>query len=174
MGQGQGGRNRAAEHSAWAQQGLTFSLFLRAFKMSLLFSLALLLSACGSGERQIGIPPEAQSTIDAVTADITAERDEKVYQEAAEEWRKASTLDETKEFFQALRARLGNVKSRTFHMARGEENVGGERAGRALTIQYQTAFERSEGMETFTLVERDGRYLLARYFVNSVALNSNK
>ena len=131
---------------------------------------ALFSTACNKSEKQLGIPPGAQATIDAVTADIAAAQDEKIYNEAAQEWRQASTLDETKEFFKTLRTKLGNVKSRAFHMARGEQNTGGAEPGRSFIVQYQTSFERAEGMETFTLVERQGRWLLARYFVNSDAL----
>jgi len=37
-------------------------------------------------------------------------------------------------------------------------------------VVYQTSFERGEGMETFTLIERNGQWRLARYFVTSMAL----
>ncbi|MBV9959883.1 MAG: DUF4019 domain-containing protein [Acidobacteria bacterium] len=131
------------------------------FILSLLF-----LSACHRTEKQVGIPPGVQATIDAVTADIAAGEDEKIYREAAEEWRQDSTLDATREFFKSLRTRLGQIKGRAFHMARGEQKNGVQ----SYIVQYQTTFERAEGMETFTLVERDGRWLLARYFVNSNAL----
>jgi hypothetical protein len=132
----------------------------------LLVLIALFSSACHRNEKQLGVPPGVQATIDAVTADIAAEQDEKIYREAAEEWRQAATLDETKEFFKTLRTRLGSVKGRAFHSARGEQKSGVQ----SYIVQYQTTFERAEGMETFTLVERDGRWLLARYFVNSNAL----
>jgi hypothetical protein len=118
----------------------------------------------------MGIPDLAQATIDTVTEDIAAGNDEKIYQEAADEWRQASTLEETKEFFKTLRTKLGKVKNRVFHMARGEQNAGGLKAGQSYAVQYQTAFEHADGMETFTLVERNGRWLLARYFVNSETL----
>ncbi|MBV9210075.1 MAG: DUF4019 domain-containing protein [Acidobacteria bacterium] len=131
---------------------------------------ALCFTACNRSEKQLGLPPGAQATIDSVTADINAGEDEKIYREAAEEWRAAATLDQTREFFKTLRTKLGGVKSRAFHMARGEQNMGGSNAGQSYIVQYQTAFERGEGMETFTLVERQGRWLLARYFVNSDAL----
>jgi hypothetical protein len=131
---------------------------------------ALFSTACNPSQRQLGIPPGAQATIDSMTADIAAGQDEKIYNEAAEEWRQASTLDQTKEFFKTLRTKLGNVKSRAFHMARGEQNTGSAQPGQSFIVQYQTTFERAEGMETFTLVERQGRWLLARYFVNSDAL----
>jgi hypothetical protein len=37
-------------------------------------------------------------------------------------------------------------------------------------VIYQTSFERGEGMETFTLVDRGGAWQLAKYFVSSTAL----
>lgn len=128
------------------------------------------LASCTPTQKQIGIPAEVQATIDTVSEDIAAGNDEKIYQEAADEWREASTLEQTKEFFKALRAKPGKVKSRVFHMARGEQNAGGLKGGQTYVVQYQTTFEQAEGMETFTLVERNGRWLLARYFVNSEAL----
>lgn len=136
----------------------------------ILLAVLVSLSSCAPSQKQIGIPPEAQTTIDAVSADIDAGNDEKIYQDAADEWRQASTPEQTKEFFKTLRTKLGAVKSRVFHMARGEQNEGGVKTGQSYVVQYQTSFERGEGMETFTLVERDGRWQLARYFVNSEAL----
>lgn len=127
-------------------------------------------ASCSTTQKQIGIPAEAQATIDAVSEDIAAGNDDKIYQEAADEWRHASTLEQSREFFKTLRTKLGKVKSRVFHMARGEQNTSGLSGGQSYVVQYQTSFEQGTGMETFTLVERNGRWLLARYFVNSEAL----
>ncbi len=140
------------------------------FCLPLFLPLLILLASCAANQKQVGIPPAAQTTIDTVADDITNAREEKIYTEAAEEWRQASTLEQTKEFFKTLRTKLGSVKSRTFHTARIEQNTGGAKPMQTLTVQYQTAFERGNGMETFTLVEREGRWQLARYFVNSDAL----
>lgn len=123
-----------------------------------------------SNVRNTGVPPAAQAAIDAFSADVAAERYEKIYKEAAEEWRKRTTVEQTKEFFAKLRERLGGVKTRTSQTVRDQESVGGEIPGHSLMVIYETAFERDAGMETFTLVERDGRWLLAGYFVNSIAL----
>jgi hypothetical protein len=128
------------------------------------------LAACTPARKQMGIPDQVQASIDAVTEDIADGNDEKIYQEAADEWRRASTLEQTKEFFKTLKTKLGKVKSRVFHVARGEQNTGGLNTGQTYVVQYQTAFENADGMETFTLVERNGRWLMARYFVNSEAL----
>ena len=51
-----------------------------------------------------------------------------------------------------------------------QQNSGGPLKGRAYIVAYRTKFQNGEGMETFTLVEREGHWLLARYFVNSTAL----
>jgi hypothetical protein len=127
--------------------------------------------ACNPDTRQPGgIPPEAQATIDAVSEDIDEGRYEKIYNEASEEWRRTATLEQSNEIFTRLKTRLGQVKGRTYQTAREEQSSGGEVPGHSLTVRYYTTFERGEGMETFTLVERDGRWLLARYFVNSDAL----
>lgn len=132
--------------------------------------LLLSLAGCKTGQKRIGIAPEAQAAIDAISADISAGRDEKVYNEAAPEWRLASTLEQTANSFRNLRERLGGVKTRNFHTARVEQESGGASRAQVLVVQYQTTFERGEGMETFTLIERDNSWRLARYAVNSDAL----
>lgn len=116
------------------------------------------------------MPQEAQAVIDAFSKDVAEERYEKIHNDAAEEWRQTTTAEQSKEFFKILKEKLGGVKIRTPQTVRDQNNTGGELPGRSIVVIYQTTFERAEGMETFTLVERDGRWLLARYFVNSSAL----
>ena len=91
----------------------------RFFLMSLIVSLALLSSACGEGVRRSGIPEGAQSVLDASIEDIDAGRYEKLYYEAADEWRKDATLDESKATFQKLQDKLGKVRVRGM-MGEGE------------------------------------------------------
>ncbi len=116
------------------------------------------------------MPPQAQAVMDAFSKDAAEGRYEKIYEEAAEEWRRTATVDESKEFFKTLKEKLGSIRVRTLQTVRDQNNTGGEVPGHSLVVIYQTAFERAEGMETFTLVEREGRWLLAGYFVNSSAL----
>ena len=137
---------------------------------ALLFALGALAAACGLDERRSGMPPEAQAVIDRVTEDIAAGRDDKLYREAAEEWRRAATPDESRAATARVRERLGRIEGRTLYAGTEREGPGGDLPGHTLVITYQTKFERGTGMETFTLVERDGRWLLARYAVNSDAL----
>ncbi len=127
--------------------------------------------ACNVGQqRQSGIPDAAQATIDTVTANIEAARDDMIYREAAEEWRRTATPEQSKATFETLRLKLGKIKERARKTVHEEEKTAGERAGHRLVIRYDTKFERGDAMETFTLVERDGRWLLAGYMVNSDAL----
>jgi hypothetical protein len=130
----------------------------------------LLLAACSIDERRSSIPPGAQAVIERVTDDIAAGRDDKLYDEAAEEWRRAAAPAQNKEMLERLRTRLGKVESRSFLRGREQQSAGGDLPGHSLVVSYQTTFEHAEGMETFTLVERDGRWLLARYAVSSDAL----
>jgi hypothetical protein len=123
-------------------------------------------TGCALKASRSGIPPQAQAVIDTATNDMAEGRYEKIYQEAAEEWRRATTIEESNATFKTLKDRLGGVKSRSFHSATEEDST----AQHSFVIIYKTTFERADGMETFTLVERDDRWSLARYFVNSDAL----
>lgn len=143
----------------------------RRFSLSLLFLFAsLAFSACNVGERQSGIPPAAQATIETVTRDISEEHYEKIYTEAAEEWRREATLGQSNNTFSTLKTKLGNVRGRTLLTGKQQQNTNNGTASNSLVLRFNTTFERGEGMETFTLLERDGRWLLAGYSVNSNAL----
>ena len=137
-------------------------------------SVALLVSlpglACTTNRGSASIPPEVESTIRSLSDEIAAERYEKIYNEASELWRQDATLEQSAAAFKTLRTKLGLVESRMLQSATEQQNSGGPLKGRAYIVTYRTKFQNSEGMETFTLVERDGRWLLARYFVNSTAL----
>jgi hypothetical protein len=138
-------------------------------RVSLFCSLALI-AGCTLQASRKGIPPEAQAAIDETSNDIAGSRYEKIYNESAEEWRQATTLEQSNATFEVLKTKLGGVKSRAFHSATEQQNSSGTLPGHSFVITYTTTFDRGEGMETFTLIERDGRWRLARYFVNSDVL----
>jgi hypothetical protein len=69
-----------------------------------------------------------------------------------------------------LHTKLGKVESRSLNSAAEQQNSGGALKGHVFILSYETNFEHGAGMETFTLIEENGRWLLARYFVNSTAL----
>ena len=132
-----------------------------------LLTLLVFVLACNTGTHRTGIPAAAQSTLDSALEDIDAGRYEKLYNEAADEWRHESTLDQAKATFKTLRDKLGSVRTRDLQSAREEQTDTAPVAGHSLTAIYQTSFERGTGMETVTLLEHGGRWYLARYFVTS-------
>jgi len=129
-----------------------------------------LCGGCGEGARRTGIPAGAQSVLETAIEDIDAGRYEKLYEEAADEWRRDATLDQSKATFRTLHDRLGNVRTRSFETAREEQTGTAPIPGHSLVVLYQTSFERGDGIETFTLIERGGRWYLAKYYVTSTAL----
>jgi len=150
---------------------LSFSISLPSFSIvSLFLSVSLFGVACATNQGARSIPPEVESTISTIGEEIAAERYDKVYNEASDLWRNTSSLEESTATFKTLRTKLGPVESRTLQSATEQQNSGGPLKGRAYIVNYRTKFQNGEGMETFTLVERDGGWLLARYFVNSTAL----
>ena len=131
---------------------------------------AVICLSCAAHQERRGLPPEVESTINSLSDEIAAERYEKIYSEASELWRQDTTLEQSIATFKTLRAKLGPLENRTLQSATEQENSGGPLKGRAFIVSHRSKFQNGEGMETFTLVERNGRWLLARYFVNSTAL----
>ena len=150
------------------------SVATRRLVLTPLYPLILLLvffstSCAVTGEKRT-IPPEVESAIAEIGEDIAAERYEKIYNEASELWRKDASLEQSVSTLKTLREKLGTVDNRTLQSATAQENSGGPLKGNAYIVTYRTKFQNGEGMETFTLVQRDGRWQLARYLVNSTAL----
>ena len=83
-----------------------------------------------------------------VQDDIDAGRYEKLYNDAAPEWRADAGIYDSKATLQRLRDKLGKPGVRDQQTAR-EEDTG---TGHTVIVIYQTSFERGEAMETFTLV----------------------
>jgi|SRR5580765_345534 len=131
---------------------------------------AILFSACNIGARRSGIPVGAQAALDSAIEDIDAGRYDEVYQQASDEWRSQSTLDQSKATLQMLRDKLGRAHTRSIQTAREEQTGTAPVAGHSVTVIYQTTFDRGDGMETFTLVEHGGRWALAKYYVSSSGL----
>ncbi len=129
-----------------------------------------LLSGCAAKPDRGGIPAEVEAVIGTVSDDIAQERYDKVYEEASDLWKNDATLEQSNEVLKTLHSKLGKVESRAPHSAIEQDNSGGPLKGNAFIVTYQTKFERGEAMETFTLTKQNGRWLLARYLVNSTAL----
>ena len=146
----------------------TRDLYLSAFLIVLLPVLTV--SACRNEVDRARAPREVQEVVDSVGEQIAQERYEQIYNESSDLWKKDATLEQSNEVFKTLRTKLGKVDSRSLHSATEQQNSGGVLKGHVFILSYETRFERGAGMETFTLIEDNGRWLLARYFVNSTAL----
>ena len=139
--------------------------------ITLVTSLLLVFSiACRQEVRRSRIPDEAQTVLDTAIQDIDAGRYEKLYNDAGDEWRKDSTLEESKATLQRLHDKLGRMQVRNLDIAREEQTGTAPIAGHSLVAIYQTQFERGDAMETVTLIEHGGKWYLAKYLVTSTAL----
>ena len=136
----------------------------------ILFVSILTIWACRQEAQRGRVPTEVQEVVTNVGDHVAQERYEQIYNESSDLWRKEVTLEQSNEVFKTLRTKLGKVESRSLHSATEQQNSSGVLKGHIFILTYQTRFERGEGMETFTLIEENGRWLLARYFVNSTAL----
>jgi len=146
------------------QEGRTF--FVRALPLFLMIALA----GCNGSVRRSGIPSAAQTALQAAIDDIDAGRYDKLYQEASDEWRNQSSLEASNATLQKMRDKLGNARTRTQQTAREEQTSTAPVAGHSVTVIYETSFDHGEGIETFTLLERGGRWALAKYYVSSSGL----
>ena len=140
-----------------------------AFYCLLPSAICLLLASCAVDERR-DIPATAQTTVERVTEDIAAGRDEKVYMEAAPEWRAQVSAEENARILARVRERLGRVESRALHKGTEQQSASPPLSGHALELFYSTRFERGNATERFTLLERGGEWLLAGYTVTSDVL----
>ena len=136
----------------------------------ILFVSMLTISGCGQEAQRGRVPSEVQEVVTNVGDLMAQERYEEIHNESSDLWRKEVTLEQSNEVFKTLRTKLGKVESRSLHSATEQQNSSGVLKGHVYILAYQTRFERGEGMETFTLIEENGRWLLARYFVNSTNL----
>lgn len=131
---------------------------------------SLIVAACRQDAGGGRVPSEVQEVVTSVGENIAQERYEQIYSESSDLWKKDATLEQSNEVFKTLRTKLGKVETRALHSATEQQNSGGVLKGHVYILTYQTHFERGDGMETFTLIEENGRWRLARYFVNSTAL----
>jgi len=116
------------------------------------------------------VPAEVEEVVANIGSNIDQERFDQIYNDSSDLWKKDVTLDQSNEVFKTLRTKLGKVENRSLHSAAEQQNSGGPLKGHAFILSYETRFERGNGMETFTLMEQDGQWRLARYLVNSTDL----
>ena len=165
----EGKSKKARGESADALRAQNFYSASRLFLTCALCLVPFYLAGCAVDELR-GVPAGAQAAVERVTEDVAAGRDAKVYEEAADEWRATVSAEESARALARVRDRLGRVESRALHRGREQQSAPAPLSGHTLELVYETRFERGTGMERFTLVERGGDWLLARYSVSSDAL----
>ena len=126
--------------------------------------------ACGISNQRERVPSEVEEVVANIGNNLDQERYEQIYNESSNLWKQSVTLEQSNDVFKTLRTKLGKVESRSLNSANEQQNSGGPLKGHAFILSYETRFERGSGMETFTLIEENGRWLLARYLVNSTDL----
>ena len=129
----------------------------------------LMLTACGQGVQRGRVPAEVEEVVASIGDQIAQERYDQIYNDSSELWKRDATPEKSEEVFKTMRQKLGKVETRSLHSATEQENASGVLKGHVYILTYSTRFESGEGMETFTLIEENGRWRLARYFVNSTA-----
>src|SRR5437588_880297 len=130
----------------------------RSVFISFAVTLLVFFFSCSEGGRRHGIPAGAQTTLETAIQDIDAGRYEKLYNQAADEWRKDTTIEESKATFQRLHDKLGQARVRNLETAREEQTGTAPIPGHSLVVIYQTSFDRGDAMETFTLIEHGGNW----------------
>ena len=126
--------------------------------------------ACGVNNQGQRVPAEVEEVVASIGSNLDQERYDQIYLESSDLWKRDVTLEQSNEVFKTLHSKLGKVESRSLHSAAEQQNSGGQLKGHVFILSYETRFERGSGMETFTLIEQNGRWLLARYLVNSTDL----
>ena len=133
-------------------------------------SLAITTLSCGISNQRERVPFEVEEVVSTIGNHIDEERYEQIYYESSDLWKRDVTLEQSNEVFKTLRSKLGKIENRSLQSAAEQQNSGGPLKGHVFILSYETRFERGAGMETFTLIDDNGRWLLARYLVNSTNL----
>jgi|SRR5579859_84865 len=89
-----------------------------------------------------------------------------IYNDAAPEFKQATSKKDFDELFQAIHRKLGKVKTTEGH----GWNVNTETSATIVVLNFNTEFEGGKGTETFTWRVNDRKASLVSYNVNSNAL----
>ncbi|MCB5424240.1 DUF4019 domain-containing protein [Altererythrobacter sp. CC-YST694] len=128
-------------------------------------SLALLVSACGMKENM----EQADKEIERFHAYYDKQNYAAIWRTTSGEFRKITKEKEFEKLLVAVRTKLGAVKK--VEQAGWQANT--MNGVSTVVINTKTAFEKGEGIETFTYVKQDSGLKLLGYNINSAALIYN-
>ena len=97
---------------------------------------------------------------------LDAGRFDEIWDQAADELKKASPQPEFVEFLSAVHRKLGNTRSAD----KTGWNVNYQTSGSFVTLGYKTVFAEGDAQEQFVFRLQDKKALLVGYHINSMAL----
>jgi hypothetical protein len=122
----------------------------------------ILLSACSSGEELAS----AEKEIVRFHTDLSAGKGEQIHDRASADWKQATAKPDAVQLFSGVRSKLGKFVS-------GKQEgwrVNYTTNGTIIIVQYNSKFEKAEGVETFTFKKNGDGAQLVGYNINSKAL----
>lgn len=143
----------------------TTSRILGFSRLAWMLTAVLLVGACSSAEDIAA----AEGQISHFRQMMAAQQFGRIYADAGEELRKATTEQEMVSLLAAVDRKLGTVKS----AEKNGWNLNYQTSGTFVTLKYKTQFERGSGVETFVYRMADRRALLTGYHINSNQLIAN-
>jgi hypothetical protein len=129
----------------------------------MVLGLTILAAACTGS----GVPPEAQPGAERWLALIDAGRYAESWTEAAVYFKGAIDSATWVKSLNAVRAPLGDLKTRTLKSAKAATSLPGAPDGEYVVFQFDTAFaQKGNAVETVTVThEKDGAWRASGYFI---------
>jgi hypothetical protein len=128
----------------------------------LLLTVLLLLCGCSGGEDLAA----AEKEIGRFHAQLNAGHFDKIYVDAAPDWKQASPRDDTIKLFAGLHNKLGLFVAGKQNSWRVNYGTGGT----TILVLYDSKFQKGDGQETFTYRRSGDAVQLVGYNINSRAL----
>ncbi len=124
---------------------------------------ALFVFGCSAGEARSRAEEELVPTFHA---QYDRNQFDAIYDGATDEFRKSTSKADYDQFMNAVRKKLGRVKS----TSRQTWNVNVGTGGTRVVLTYDTEFENGKGSETFTFLQAGSEPKLLGYQINSNVL----
>ncbi len=109
-----------------------------------------------------------QNAVEEFHHRLRTKQDERIFADAAPEFRNSMSREESQTFFEKVRMRLGAPEL----TQRVSISINHSTSGQFLVCQYQTRFRNGEARESFTWRVENGRLALTRYFINSPLMSA--
>lgn len=128
---------------------------------------AILCLVSGAAQAQEAVTKEARAAVESWLALIDSQKYAASWEAAAAAFQKAVTQEQWQAAVKAVRAPLGERKSRTLKNAMPRTNLPGAPDGTYVVFQFDAVYEeKAAAVETVTAMQaEDGRWKVAGYFI---------